>query len=73
MPTCVRKVSQFLGKPMTEDEVMKMANHLHIDNFRKNPSTNLDAENLPGMRVGGEPGFIRKGKISYDNHEQAVK
>jgi sulfotransferase len=63
MPTCIRKVSQFLGKPISEEDVAKMANHLHIDNFRNNASTNLDAENLFGMRVEGEPGFIRKGTI----------
>lgn len=63
MPTCIRKVSDFLGKALSEEDVAKMANHLHIDSFRKNPSTNLDVENLPGMRVGDEPGFIRKGMI----------
>jgi len=62
MPSCIRQVSQFLGKQMSEEDVAKMANHLQIDNFRKNPSTNLDAENLPGMRVKGEQDFIRKGK-----------
>jgi hypothetical protein len=63
MPSCIRKVSKFLEKPISEEDVAKMANHLHIDNFRKNTSTNLDAENLFGMRVEGEPGFIRKGII----------
>jgi Sulfotransferase domain len=63
MPTCIRKVSKFLDKPISEEDVAKMANHLHIDNFRKNTSTNLDAENLFGMRVEGEPSFIRKGTI----------
>ncbi|KAF4533258.1 hypothetical protein B566_EDAN005174 [Ephemera danica] len=34
--------------------------HLHIDNFRHNSSTNLDGEYLPGLRVEGEQNFIRK-------------
>lgn len=63
MPSGIRKVSKFLEKPISEEDVAKMANHLHIDNFRNNTSTNLDAENLFGMRVEGEPGFIRKGTI----------
>ncbi|XP_059490214.1 sulfotransferase 4A1-like [Neocloeon triangulifer] len=62
LPGCIKKVSDFLGKKMTADDVHRLANHLHIDNFRKNPSTNLDAENLPGLRVQGEQDFIRKGK-----------
>ncbi|CAB3380088.1 Hypothetical predicted protein [Cloeon dipterum] len=58
----VKKISEFLGKKLTPDQLDRLVSHLQIDNFRKNPSTNLDAENMPGTRVTGEQDFIRKGK-----------
>jgi hypothetical protein len=65
MGALVRRVAQFLNRDVTDAQVTALVQHLQIDNFRKNPSTNLDAEDLPGLRVAGEQSFIRKGEIFY--------
>jgi len=51
----IRDVSKFLGKHLTEYRILKLDDHLYIDNFRENfNKTN------PGQ---GMEQFIRKGKV----------
>lgn len=65
MAGVVRRTASFLSRDVTDAQVASLVEHLHIDNFRKNPSTNLDAEDLPGLRVPGEQGFIRNGNCHF--------
>lgn len=62
LPATIRKVATFLGKSFTEEQVERLADHLHIRNFKKNPSVNC--EELKGIKLlnSGEQGFVRSGK-----------
>ncbi|XP_015191806.1 PREDICTED: sulfotransferase 1C4-like [Polistes dominula] len=61
LPSVIKKVAKFFEKSYSEEEVLKLVNHLHIDNFRKNPMVNRPSLN-PKETV--KPiGFIRKGKV----------
>ena len=65
----IRKVATFLGKSYSDEQVDKLAEHLHIDNFKKNPWVNL--EHLQdGITMRNDRGsFIRKGKTGdWKNH-----
>ncbi|XP_063222115.1 sulfotransferase 1C4-like [Bacillus rossius redtenbacheri] len=62
MPGTIRKVAMFLGKQMTDAQVHKLADHMHIDNFRNNPSVNMDVLDKLGIISKNEQSFIRKGK-----------
>ncbi|XP_052757403.1 luciferin sulfotransferase-like isoform X2 [Galleria mellonella] len=61
LPAAVRRVSQFLNKPVTEEQVMRLCDHLHFDNFRKNMSVNMDIFKHIGL-INKDDHFIRKGK-----------
>lgn len=60
MPDCIRKVSNFLGKTLNEDDINRLNNHLRIDNFRGAVRLPHDVKGLKNTR---EQGFIRKGKV----------
>ncbi|KAF4516782.1 hypothetical protein B566_EDAN004621 [Ephemera danica] len=67
MSKTIQRIADFLGKSINEAQVSKIhgldGTGNNIENFRLNPSTNLDSEALPGLRVEGEQNFIRKGEI----------
>ena len=48
---------QFLDHPLTSSTVESLESHLHIDNFRKNKSVNMEASYANGESNGS---FIRK-------------
>ncbi|KAK9881257.1 hypothetical protein WA026_015380 [Henosepilachna vigintioctopunctata] len=55
----IKKISDFLERPVTEKELDKLEQHLRFENFKENPavSKNLrDADN-------NEVAFVRKGKV----------
>lgn len=62
LPGTIRKVASFLGKSMTDEQVDKLADHLHIKNFKNNPSVNC--EELKGIQLlkSDEQSFVRSGK-----------
>uniref|UniRef100_A0A023F767 Putative sulfotransferase n=1 Tax=Triatoma infestans TaxID=30076 RepID=A0A023F767_TRIIF len=59
----IRKICTFLNKQMTEDEIKTLADHLHIDNFRKNFIFISNISKIKGMINPEAQGFIRRGKI----------
>ncbi|XP_071446819.1 uncharacterized protein [Hetaerina americana] len=61
LPATIRKTANFLGKNITEEQVNKLTEHLHIDNFRKLPSLQQNMDRMKGMKNEGAPGFYRKG------------
>ena len=65
----IRKVSTFLGKEYSDEQVDKLADHLHIDNFKKNPWVNAE-QIKDGIKMHTDRGsFIRKGKTGdWKNH-----
>lgn len=62
LPAAVRKVAKFFDKQFTEEQVLKLCDHLNIDNFKKNKSVNYDVMKELGILIPGEQAFIRKGK-----------
>uniref|UniRef100_A0A224XU45 Putative sulfotransferase n=1 Tax=Panstrongylus lignarius TaxID=156445 RepID=A0A224XU45_9HEMI len=62
LPGNIRKICTFLNKQMTDDEIKKLADHLHIDNFRKNVKFMKEFE-MKGMINPEAQGFIRRGKL----------
>ncbi|KAF0303386.1 Sulfotransferase 1C2A [Amphibalanus amphitrite] len=65
----IRKVAKFLGKDYSEEQVNKLAEHLHIDNFKKNPYVNMEHFKLQGVMHKDRGNFIRKGKTGdWKNH-----
>lgn len=69
MRTTIKKVSDFLVKPLTENQINELAKYLDFENFRSNPSVNMS--NLKDLKIikAEEQGFIRKGKINGANEE----
>ncbi|KAJ8913236.1 hypothetical protein NQ315_016179 [Exocentrus adspersus] len=57
-----KKVSNFLGKKYSDSEYETLAEHLDIENFRRNKSVNLDNIKGLGVLISGEEGFVRNGK-----------
>ena len=65
----IRKVAAFLGKSYSDEQVDKLAEHLHIDNFKKNPYVNLEGGKKSGLLHQDRGNFIRKGKTGdWKNH-----
>lgn len=61
LPGTIKKVAKFFGKSYSEEQIEKLADHLHIDNFRKNPMVNTPS---PKVYETLEPSlFIRQGKV----------
>ena len=69
LPSTIRKVATFLGKSYTDDQVTKLADHLHIKNFKNNPSVNCEELKRIKLLNSGEQGFVRSGKIDGWSHE----
>ncbi|XP_045478183.1 sulfotransferase 1C2-like [Harmonia axyridis] len=58
----IKKISEFMGKKLTEDELDKLVDHVSVDNFKKNKSVNNDHMVNKGVFVKNEEfSFIRKG------------
>ncbi|XP_043204618.1 sulfotransferase 1A1-like [Amphibalanus amphitrite] len=62
MKTEIRKVVKFLGKDFTDEQVDKLAEHLHFDNFKNNPWVNAEHLKPLGLMHTDRGNFIRKGK-----------
>lgn len=56
----MEKVSAFLGKKYTSSQYETLAEHLKIDNFKKNPSLNV--KYLRDLKVLSDDVFVRAGK-----------
>ena len=65
----LRKVAQFLGKSFSDEQIDKLAEHLHIDNFRHNPWVNVEDMKDAGVMHKERGSFIRRGKTGdWKNH-----
>lgn len=56
----IQKVASFLGKSLSEEQLMKLTEHLRVDQFAKNEAVNYEVcKELGFMNNSGH--FIRKG------------
>ncbi|XP_063222855.1 sulfotransferase 1B1-like isoform X2 [Bacillus rossius redtenbacheri] len=62
MRAAIRRVADFLGTQVTEEQVAALAAHLHIDTFRKNPAIEPNSQRLVGLVNQDAQDFVRKGK-----------
>ncbi|KPJ06271.1 Sulfotransferase family cytosolic 1B member 1 [Papilio machaon] len=62
LPAAVRRVADFLGKSFTKEQIVKLCEHLSIDNFKNNKSVNYDVMKELGILISDGQSFIRKGK-----------
>uniref|UniRef100_A0A336MTB3 CSON003751 protein n=1 Tax=Culicoides sonorensis TaxID=179676 RepID=A0A336MTB3_CULSO len=70
----LKKVSKFLGKSYTDEQLLKLADHLSVENMRKNPSCNNevhlnDARKYHEANYDENYKFIRKGKAGAFKEE----
>lgn len=60
LPSSVRRVASFLDKPVTEEQVARLCDHLSFDNFKKNQAVNYENLRELGLLREGYS-FMRKG------------
>ncbi len=54
-------MSTFLGKPLAEEQLTQLREHLKIDTFSKNASANFEIGKKVGMMHEDQGDFVRKG------------
>lgn len=59
LPGSVKRIAEFLGKEITDEQTQRLCEHLDIKNFRNNESVNPGWLKATGN--AGEEGFIRQG------------
>lgn len=57
----IRRVSDFLNKTYSEEQIQQLCQHLDIKNFKKNKSVNNERLMDIGVHIRNEQGFVRKG------------
>ncbi|XP_028167047.1 estrogen sulfotransferase-like isoform X1 [Ostrinia furnacalis] len=57
----VRRVAKFLGAPVSEEQVVRLCDHLSFHNFKNNKSVNFDVMREMGL-MSEDGHFVRKGK-----------
>lgn len=58
-----------MDKPVSEAEIPKLLDYLHIKNFKNNQAVNASEMQLAGIIRSDEQGFIRNGKSGVKNEE----
>ncbi|KAJ8722514.1 hypothetical protein PYW07_003694 [Mythimna separata] len=61
LPASIRRVADFFGKQLNEEQMNRLCDHLSIENFKNNKSVNFEELRDSGALANGET-FIRKGK-----------
>ncbi|XP_047988801.1 sulfotransferase 1C4-like [Leguminivora glycinivorella] len=62
LPSNVKLIADFLGKEATEEQIMKLCDHVDIKNFKKNESVNPSWMTKMNGTVENNNNFIREGK-----------
>lgn len=63
----LRQLSRFLEKPLNDEDLPKLLDHLSIKNFKNNPSIN--GEDLIDVKIlaKGAQGFVRLGSTEKND------
>ncbi|XP_023934547.2 luciferin sulfotransferase [Bicyclus anynana] len=61
LPGAVRRVADFFGKTLSDEQVCRLVDHLSFDNFKKNKSVNMESLQQSGVFTI-EGAFVREGK-----------
>jgi estrone sulfotransferase len=67
----IQRLAEFLGKSLTDEQLIQLKEHLTFENFAKNEAVNNSTDKKHGaFNEGGS--FIRKGKTGdWKNHFSA--
>jgi hypothetical protein len=60
----IERMAKFLGKTLTDEQLIKLTSHLHINNFENNQSVNMEDVRKDGVAMinnRNDLKFIRKG------------
>ncbi|XP_055693934.1 luciferin sulfotransferase-like [Lutzomyia longipalpis] len=73
-PEVIRRVAEFLEKPLTDEQITNLADHLKFDNMTKNASVNFEEElnyiqKVIKKKKENDYNFIRKGKVGSYHDE----
>ncbi|KAJ8722509.1 hypothetical protein PYW07_003689 [Mythimna separata] len=79
LPASIRRVADFFGKQLNEEQMNRLCDHLSIENFKNNTSVNFEDLRDSGVLANDET-FIRKGKsggwrdyFDYEMTQQAER
>ncbi|PZC81679.1 hypothetical protein B5X24_HaOG212123 [Helicoverpa armigera] len=61
LPSVIRRVADFLGKQINEEQISHLCEHLNFKNFKNNKSVNYEDRRDVGLLASDET-FMRKGK-----------
>ncbi|KAL1138260.1 hypothetical protein AAG570_009949 [Ranatra chinensis] len=63
----IEKMADFLGKSLSEDDIISLMDHVSFKKMRNNPALNLEPllklKNGPSFEMNGDSNFIRKGQV----------
>lgn len=62
LPASIKKMAWFLDRPLLDEDIPNLLNHLNIENFRNNQAVNLQFL-MDAKLYGQNESFIRNGKI----------
>ncbi|KOB65306.1 Sulfotransferase, partial [Operophtera brumata] len=62
LPAAIRRISTFLNKSYSDEQIKGLCEHMKFENFQKNEAVNLDFLKEFDVFVPFEQSFIRKGK-----------
>jgi Sulfotransferase domain len=64
----IEKVARFLQKPLTDDQLTRLTEHLRFENLSKNKAVNYESFKEIGI-MNRDGHFVRKGKTGdWKNH-----
>nr|XP_023014297.1 amine sulfotransferase-like isoform X1 [Leptinotarsa decemlineata]XP_023014298.1 amine sulfotransferase-like isoform X2 [Leptinotarsa decemlineata] len=66
LPAIIRKVAEFLEKPLSDDQVEVLSSHLSFESMKKNPAVNYEmvvSLNRKYNLIHCEGSFMRSGKV----------
>lgn len=65
LPKVISQVATFLEKPLTSDQVSKLADHLSFENMKTNPMVNVEMKPSWWLHLsrGQRIPFMRKGVV----------
>ncbi|VEN33642.1 unnamed protein product [Callosobruchus maculatus] len=74
LPGMIRKVASFLERPLSDEQVVKLRDHLSFDSMKKNPAVNneelIETVRKEQGRGKAETFHIRRGKT--DSHKEEM-
>jgi hypothetical protein len=63
MVGAIKRMATFLGRHLTEEDILKIAESCHVDTMRSNPMVNYDCyKDIKDLNPNADGVFINKGE-----------